>query len=293
MNEKVIVMGAGGLLGSILSPHLQANGYEVIRHSRRPGLDVGFDPLDTVAIKGSIEAMRPRAVVNLIALTDVDKCEGDPQLAHMTNVSVVERLSLAINQSTFKPHLIHISTDQVYSRRGPHREEDVRPVNVYGKTKLASELAAAQANATILRVNFFGKSHAPGRQSLTDWIFKNLKSRTAFDVFHDVEFSGLDMLTLSDAITEAVKQRHPGVYNLGARTGMSKADFAINFANRLGFDTDLMTRVSMNSRHFVAIRPNDMTMNVSKFEKRFQFRLPTLHQAIERVAAEYLDASYA
>ena len=62
-------------------------------------------------------------IINLVALTDLEKCEKDVASAFKSNVQTMEKLIASI--SSLNIHLIHISTDQVYSGDGPHKEEDV------------------------------------------------------------------------------------------------------------------------------------------------------------------------
>ena len=57
-----------------------------------------------------------------------------------------------------KIFLLHLSTDQVYSGKGPHRENFTNPINNYGKTKLKGEGFVKKINGCILRTNFVGKS---------------------------------------------------------------------------------------------------------------------------------------
>ena len=57
-----------------------------------------------------------------------------------------------------KIFLLHLSTDQVYSGKGPHRENFTYPINNYGKTKLKGERFVKKINGCILRTNFVGKS---------------------------------------------------------------------------------------------------------------------------------------
>ena len=62
----------------------------------------------------------------------------------------------------------YVSTDQVYSGTGLHREDVVGPVNVYGLVKHSAELASALApRHLILRTNFYGRSHG-ARPSFSD-----------------------------------------------------------------------------------------------------------------------------
>ena len=96
----------------------------------------------------------------------------------------------------YQPHLIHISTDQVYSGNGPHLEINPNPVNVYGMTKLKGESIFDAMPSTVIRTNFFGKSLISKRKSFTDWLFNSVKAKESITVFNDVFFNPLSIRSL-------------------------------------------------------------------------------------------------
>lgn len=286
----VLVIGAYGLVGASLCPRLQAAGHEVVRQGRRETAQACFDPADAAAVAAALRQWRPTAVVNLAAATNVDACEADPQAAYLANVRTVEVLAGAIASAAGDaPHLVQVSSDQVYDGPGPHREGDARPCNVYALSKYAGELAAARIGATVLRSNLFGRSRAAGRSSLSDWVVASLRAGTPIMVFDDVLFSALHLDTLADVIVRSVSRRPPGVMNAGCRDGISKAGFALALAEQLGLDRDLMTVGNSTAAILRARRPLDMRMDVSAFEHHLGIVAPTIASQIQIAAQEYRD----
>jgi dTDP-4-dehydrorhamnose reductase len=226
-------------------------------------------------------------VVNLAAQTDVDRCEAQPRQAYLQNTRVVENLAAAIGSCVPHGHLLHISTDQLYDGPGPHREQDVMLTNYYGFSKYAGELAAAAISSTVLRTNFFGASRCAGRASFSDWIVRALKRQQAVRVFEDVWFSPLSLERLSEFIGLALERRIAGVFNLGSREGMTKADFCYTLAGTLKLPTGTMTRSSSEDAALRAYRPKDMRMDCERFELAFGVTLPTLAQEIESMTGYY------
>ena len=233
-----LVFGAYGLLGHSLCSRLVERGYAVLRQGRSPSAQVSIDPLDVDSLSAVLGYRKIDAVVNLIAATNVDECEADTQSAYRGNVQVVESLvrALEIGPANSTPHLVQLSTDQVYDGPGPHEERTVAPANVYGLSKLAGEFVAARVGATIVRTNFFGRSRCANRMSLTDWIVSSLRAGQHITVFEDVLFSALHIDTLCVAIDLAINQRYAGTSNVGCRDGGSKADLALGLADLLGLD---------------------------------------------------------
>ena len=178
----------------------------------------------------------------------------------------------------------------VYDGIGPHTEDIVSLTNYYAFSKYTGELAAASAPSTILRTNFFGRSHCAKRTSLTDWLFRSLSNSDTIQVFDDVLFSPLAMDTLSNMIELTIRKKPVGVFNLGTHGGMSKADFAFAFAKELNLSAGFMTRTSTDQVTFLKTsRPKDMRMDCSKFENTLTIKLPFLRNEIKRVAKEYYE----
>lgn len=284
----VLVLGAYGLVGASLCPHLEALGYLVLRQGRRYEAHVRFNPLQRTAVSDVLATFRPDAVVNLAGATDVEGCEVDIQAAYLANVRTVEVLVEEISAGHSPvPHLVQISTDQVYDGTGPHRESDANPCNVYALSKYTGELVATQVGATVLRTNLFGRSKSPGRASLSDWMVRSLRAGTPITVFDDVMFSALHLDTLSNIIARAVQCRIPGVFNAGCRDGISKAGFAMSLASHLSLDRQLMMIGTSAGANFRARRPLDMRMDPNNFERAFRFDAPTMESQIQMASLEY------
>jgi len=287
---KVLILGSSGLFGCTLVPFLGSRGHEVNTHSRGDGAQYQADLNDPKDVCDLLGKIKPEVVVNLVGLTDVDRCETQPNQAYLANVRTVENIANWLKQEKTPSHLVHISTDQVYDGANPHAEEQVTLTNYYAFSKYAGELAAANVPSTILRTNFFGRSHCPKRKSLTDWLFRSLSNSDSIQVFDDVLFSPLSMATLSEMIELIIHKKPIGVFNLGSHEGMSKADFAFAFAEELDLSTRAMTRVSTDQVTFLkTYRPKDMRMDCSKIEKTLGVKLPFLRDEIKRVAKEYCE----
>ena len=286
---KVLVTGATGLLGCSLVPLLQERGHQVACMGHTHASDQNLDLTSYEQTARALDQANPEVIVNLTALTNVDRCETHPQEAYLLNVKTVENLCAWIKTASQACHLIQISTDQVYDGPGPHAEGEPTIRNHYAMSKLAGEFLAGTVPATILRTNFVGRSQREGRASLTDWLHGALRDRTWVNVFDDVMFSPLAISTLCDCIERCIAERPFGVFNLGSHDGMSKADFAFAFAGALGLETTNFNRVNSRSISTLAAhRPTDMRMNSGRYEACMGIRLPSLIDEVSRLADEYV-----
>lgn len=279
-SKRVFITGAAGLLGSSLVPFLSSLGHQVhsFTRSQYPSVDL----TDALAAKTLLDKIYPDVVVNLAALTNVDLCEKTPTEAYLSNTKLVE--SLAEWSLKNGVHIIHISTDMVYSKEGLNKEHDVLPMNYYGYSKYCGELHALIANGTILRTNFFGKSNLPSKSSFSDWLRTSFQKKDALKLFQDVFFTPLHIDTLCSMIDLCIEKKNAGIFNLGSKEGLSKAGFAQYYAKLLNHPIEEHSKlVSIKDVSLIAPRPQHMQMDVSKFEQTFNVKLPTLKQEIEKL----------
>jgi dTDP-4-dehydrorhamnose reductase len=131
---RLVVTGAGGGVGRAFLA--QAPPHHEVHAFAHAELDVG----DHGAVMAAIPPLRPDAVVNLAAFTDVDGCERDPGRAARDNAMGPQHLALAARACGAR--LLHVSTDYVFdgSKGAPYDELDrPEPLSVYGRAKLAGE----------------------------------------------------------------------------------------------------------------------------------------------------------
>jgi dTDP-4-dehydrorhamnose reductase len=97
-------------------------------------------------------------IINCAAFTKVDKAEENQQQANLINHTAVRELAIIAKTNSIK--LIHISTDFVFNgfKQSPYTENDATsPINIYGETKLAGELALMEtmsSNSLIIRTGW-------------------------------------------------------------------------------------------------------------------------------------------
>ena len=286
---RVLVTGATGLLGSRLVPFLKDHGHEVIAAGHTISSFLNFDLINFEQTSKALDQVTPDIIINLTALTNVDRCERNPNLAYLLNVKTVENISKWITSTSKFCHLIQISTDQVYDGLGPHLENNITIRNHYAMSKLAAEYAAINVNATVLRTNFVGRSHRKGRDSLSDWLYYSLLDKRTVNVFDDVLFSPLSISSLCEYLNICLLEKPLGVFNLGSADGMSKADFAFAFSSGLGLNFSNLVRTdSTLASQFNAPRPTDMRMNSKLFESHMSVNLPSLSGEISHIVNEYL-----
>lgn len=156
---RVLITGSHGRLGRALCDVLDEENNEDgapldVIGATRDELDV----TDYFRLCAEMERIEPGVVVNCAAFADVDACESERDRAERVNVAGARNVARAARGAGAR--LIHLSTDLVFdgAARRPYTESDVpRPLSHYAATKLAGELAVAEAHPEhlILRSSWF------------------------------------------------------------------------------------------------------------------------------------------
>jgi dTDP-4-dehydrorhamnose reductase len=292
LSGRTVVTGASGILGdALLASRLLPDpvGTVHVRSSAHPSVTV--DLRDASAVSAVLTELRPRTVVHTVALTDVDACERDPGAAFSIAAATTHHLATWLAEHAPEVLLVYVSTDQVYAGDGPHSEERTRPLNTYGQSKRAGELAAAQApRHLVLRTNFFG--HSDVRPSYTDWISASARDGQGVLVDPKSVFSALHLADLTELIAAAVERQLEGTLNVGAHDSMRKLDFARAVAALAAPGGEAVVG-PLESQPDRAPRPLDLRLDVSRIEAALGRTMPTMSDGLEHVRTDLREAGHA
>jgi len=136
MKPKILLTGKNGQVGYELTRLLPQMG-KLVAVGREE-----LDLLNPAKIRQTIRKVRPDVIVNAAAYTAVGQAEKDEAVARAVNADAPA--VMAEEAKKIGAALVHYSTDYVFdgSKNAPYTEDDApNPLNVYGKTKLAGDLA--------------------------------------------------------------------------------------------------------------------------------------------------------
>lgn len=234
-----------------------------------------------------VKTINPHVLVNTVGLTDVEKCENEPQLALLSNVTVAKNLAIAAKETECS--FIHISTDQLYDGKKQFQNEDDSPgpLNYYGVTKLQAELEVWRAydKSLILRTNFFGWG-PPYRRSFSDWIIDTLSDGENIELYTNVFYTPIYIPILIDAAHRLLSANRPGLFNVVGRDRLSKYQFGMLLSKSFGFDDDLISGISLNSRSKIVNRPLDMSLSNEKFHSCTSAQMPSIESMVEMLVTD-------
>lgn len=286
MISPILVLGRTGQFAQCLIEAAQARATPLVA-AGRPDCDVR----DRDSIERLVDRTQPRAVINAAAYTAVDKAEAHADDAFAVNETGAANVAAAA--AAARVPCLSISTDYVFDGRAssPYRETDAAaPVNVYGRSKRAGEIALREANpaAFVVRTSWLysGYGHNFVRAMLAlatrDVVRVVDDQRGGPTSAHDLAAALFDMV---DRILAAESAPPPGVYHASA----SGETTWFGFAQRLfdswrsrGHRIPRLEPISTAQYGAPAPRPRYSVLDCRKLARSFGIGLPRWDVALER-----------
>jgi dTDP-4-dehydrorhamnose reductase len=286
---RLLVTGGSGLLGSAVACR-GAEQYESVmttylsRSVDFEGVDCRkVDLTDEVQVK-QLVAFDPDAVVHCAAMTDVDQCERESDMAERYNVEMSKRVARLAAKADAR--LIHISTDAVFDGEGRNytTDDEPNPVNVYGRTKLKAESAIQQIHndSIVVRTSIYGWNATSG-QSLAEWMLSKFREGETFPAFKDAYFTPIYTGDLARCLFELVNSELNGTLHVAGRNRCSKLEFANAISEVFELDERLIQPASIKDVDFEAPRGTDLSLSVKQTRNLLDCSLPGLRGGLENM----------
>ena len=286
---KILLFGKNGQVGWELNRSLQPLG-EIVALGRD---EADFsNPED---LRKHVKEIKPDVIVNAVAYTAVDKAEEEEDLA--TVINGVAPSVLAEEALKNKLLLVHYSTDYVFdgTKSTPYVEADKPdPINVYGRTKLAGEVAIQSSGCDYLIFRTSWVYASRGDNFLLT-ILKLAKQGEMLNVVADQIGSPTSARLIAETTTlclhQAIKEKQTGsfssdLYHLTTSGFTSWHGFAneiVGIANKV-LDIRLKIKdikeIPTTDYPTPANRPMNSQLSLLKLERVFNVKMPNWHQAL-------------
>ena len=260
---KVLITGAEGQLGRSLQEVFKLNGINFLALSRKT-----MDVTNLNQVREVVRSSDASVIINTAAYTNVEHAEIDPEKAFAVNQNGSR--NMAIVSRELDSRLIHISTDYVFSgsRELPWQvDSDVNPLSVYGKSKLAGEIAIRDEwhqNSVIIRTAWlyseFGKNFYRTILQLAK------EDNTLINVVNNQIGQPTSASELAIFILSTLSIDIPaGIYHATNSGSASWYDFACSVFQLAGADTDRIKPISSSDYKAKAPRPEYSVLDNSKW----------------------------
>jgi len=252
--KSVLITGAYGQLGEACVKNLKLNFNLLISGRTAPENGIQLDITDGNSVSRVLVEIDPDVILNLAAMTNVDGCENDPEMARAINVDGVKNLC-----DGFDGHFIQLSTDYVFDGTGgPYSENDkTNPISVYGKTKLEADewLSAQHEKTTILRANVLYGYTRRTEASFVKWVVDSLSNDQQIKVVNDQWNNPTWTESLASVIGILIKNEALGLYHYGDKDLLNRYEFAQIIAKVFDLNDSLIMPVSTAELNQPAPRP--------------------------------------
>ena len=221
------------------------------------------DLADADALRRAVLDARPDAVVHGGAMTNVDQCEREPDLAHRVNAVATGALAQAARESGAR--FLYVSTDYVFDgAKGRYREEDATaPLSAYGRSKLAGEreALAGHPDACIARTSVvFG----PHGKNFVTWVVDELRAGRPVRLAEDQRVSPTLAHDLARSILALLESRAAGVWHAAGADALTRLEMGEAIARAFSLDRSLVHRARLDDIRWVAPRPRDASLDITK-----------------------------
>ncbi len=283
---KFIVTGSAGLVGSQVVKDLLQQKHMVYScyHNEKPlhGTPILLDLTDENKIIQTIQETKPDRIIHLAAMTNVDLCETEKELATQINTKATEIIAKqAAKQNIF---FLYVSTDYVFDGiNGMKKENDIpNPLGFYGKSKLEGEIILNKLASRwcIARTSTPFGVH-PKKKSFPSWVKENLETKKDIPILTDQFTSPTYVPNLSKMLIEIATKQIEGILHVSGATKISRYDLAELVAVKLHLDKKLLIHTKTDKMNWNAQRPKDSSLDVSLANEILDEKPQKIDQSLE------------
>ena len=280
---RILITGAYGQLGVSLYQILNINhdiyntGINIPKSKKGLHLNI----LDKVQVKSLVNYIKPDLVINLAALTNVDFCESNSNLAAEVNINGVKNI-----YDSFDGKIIHLSTDYVFDGlNGPYFEEDqVNPISIYGKTKLKSEkIILKREENLVLRANVLYDAFPNNKFNFLNWIIENLKNGKQINIVDDQYNNPTWTSSIAKVINLCIKNNIHGLFHWGDDSYLSRYEFSLKIAKKFNLDSSLIKKISTKELGQIAPRPLKGGLKKENLETLLKIKAPSVDNCLDQI----------
>ena len=284
---RTLIVGTSGQLATEL--HRQADGVQL-----QPAQKV--DVADESAVRALLDEARPSLIINASAYTAVDRAEQERERAFAVNANGPRYLArwCAANGAA----LIHVSTDYVFDGTKPsaYVEDDaVGPLNVYGESKLAGEVAIREEleQHLIVRTSWVFSAHG---QNFVKTIRRLAAERDELRIIADQHGRPTSAADLAGALWRVTRERLLGgapmtwgtyhLANADPTTWHGFAEAIVELGARHSSRRPVVQAIPATDYPTPARRPANSVLDTARFETTFGFGLRPFRLALGDVLEE-------
>lgn len=241
---RIVITGARGNVGNSLYRKLtheskhesNAANHHVVGTATAADARHALDITDMEGVSFLMSQFKPDLVIHCAALTNVDQCAQDPDLALRINAIGTQNIALACQKAGAA--MCYLSTNEVFDGTGNHsymEYDPPHPANPYGYSKWVGE----QMVTEVLPRHFIVRTawvFAHTGNNFVQKIAARAQSGEPLSVVVDEIGSPTYAEDLTDALIALIQTRRYGTYHLVNEGSASRYEFARHILDCHGLD---------------------------------------------------------
>lgn len=263
--KNVAVIGASGQLGTDMLKVFRNRGWSVVEVSHK---DVSVE--DLAKLKSFFREIKVDLIVNTAALHQVGICETEISRSWLVNATGARNVA-QLGQS-MDAKVVYVSTDYVFdgSKGSSYEEMDaVSPVNVYGASKAAGEVATLVASDSYLVVRIssaFGAAGSSGKGgNFVETIISKAKAGETLKVVDDMLMSPSYTVDVATKLAHLVENDLGGIFHLSNDGVVSWHEFASEICKQVGLSISI-EKIATDKSQFPR-RPANSSLGTEKIKE--------------------------
>lgn len=282
---SILIFGASGFIGSSLYKKLSQN-YHVIGTSGQniDGLlrfNIVQDEIEKLL--EIIELKDKKIAIITTAISNIDQCFKEKELAYDINVTKMEKLIKTLNHNGFK--VIFLSTDFVFDgKKGNYTEESLQnPITEYGKQKAIIEkrIFNYNPNNVVVRLSKTVSNKNEPKNIFFEWL-ELVNKGVNITCIKGQKFVPTDVEDVADAIERIITNDLNGIYNIVSNIGYTRSDLAKLFLEIGNITTIKVLEKELAEFPFADTRSLDTTLQNHKIKRDTNMNFISMEQLIEQ-----------
>lgn len=288
---RLLIIGGTGLLGQYLVLEAYQRGWEVTATYHDNDAKIGtrtlvhMDVRDEGEVSEVLRSVRPEAVILAAGITDLDRCETNPQEAWEVNAEGALNVAAACKLNGIK--LLYVSTDAVFNgqKREPYFEFDTPdPLGIYAQTKLEAERITLDADESniVARVSLlYGWNRLIDKENFVTWALSRLREGEMVNLFEDRRTCPTYAPHCAKVLLQVLDKDGQGIYHVAGADCLDRYEMGLQVAEVFDLPSSLCRRASVADSDLVARRGRYLCLSSQRVEAELDVRMMSFEDGLK------------
>jgi len=261
---KICIIGGSGMMGSKMFQYLSKIEHEVIvTYNTHKNLnDITVYQLDITDLDATVDFLKknnPEIIIHTSAITNIDLCETNKELAYLVNVKGTENIVEGCKK--IKAKLVYLSTSYVFDGTKDEYFEEDKPTSstYYGYTKLKGEEVVVNSGLSYLILRTDQPYCWTEKWQHTNSVLRVIETLQAGKILNEIEDWQNTPTYVPDlvlATSELLKNNSNGIFHLVGSDFINRYEWSLEVAKIFGLDETKIKPINSEKLELAVKRVN-------------------------------------